>query len=194
MDPLEGSWMQSPSGSRAVEAANVYEENAWPQCDDEGIEWARFQGGANFMDDGVLMPEDDAWALAGGDTLGSSELRHGEIMNSKIPPAFDGRVSWFKFEEFVGDWVDCCVLNKDKQGPALKNRLYGDAEVYKSHLDRNLLIKDDGVEYFLNKLRPEFINGVQNVFLYRLFVFFVSVLGYCFSLFLISSLKDTLIW
>ena len=57
----------------------------------------------------------------------------------KIPPGFDGRSSWFAFEEAVDDWVDITTLSPEKQGPSLKNRLYGDASVYKPLLDRDLL-------------------------------------------------------
>ena len=45
----------------------------------------------------------------------------------KIPPAFDGRSSWFAYEEAIDDWLDITTLDEDTRGPALKNRLIGSA-------------------------------------------------------------------
>ena len=50
-------------------------------------------------------------------------------MTTKIPPLFDGRTSWFKYEESVDDWLDLTVNEPEKRGPALKNRFVGDAEM-----------------------------------------------------------------
>ena len=33
----------------------------------------------------------------------------------KIPPGFDGRSSWFAFEEAVDDWIDTTTLDAEKQ-------------------------------------------------------------------------------
>ena len=41
----------------------------------------------------------------------------------KIPPSFDGRSSWFSYEEAVDDWVDITTLEAEKQGPSLKTDL-----------------------------------------------------------------------
>ena len=49
----------------------------------------------------------------------------------------------------------------------MKNRLTGDAEVYKSLFDRNLLKTTDGVRHFKEVLRPHFVKGAQSVFLWR---------------------------
>ena len=96
----------------------------------------------------------------------------------KIPPAFDGRSSWFAFEEAVDDWVDITTLSAEKQGPSLKNRLYGDASVYKPLLDRDLLRDaNTGVKYFKDTLRPHFVKGVQAVFLLRFYQFLRSYRG-----------------
>ena len=90
----------------------------------------------------------------------------------KIPPAFDGRSSWFAYEEAIDDWLDITVLPGDKWGPSLKNRLYGDASIYKPLLDRTRLSdKDDGVNYFKNAMRPHFVKGNQSVFLWKLYQF-----------------------
>ena len=114
---------------------------------------------AELFDDEVL----DQTTLSA--TYGSSELPHGALMSPKIPPAFSGRESWFAYEELIDDWVDSCTLEPKLRGPALKNRLYGEAAAYKPMLDRNALKDEDtGVEYFVKFLRPHFIKGVQTVF------------------------------
>ena len=93
-------------------------------------------------------------------------------MSSKIPPSFDGRTSWFQYEEMIDDWLDLTTLDPAKHGPALKNRLTGDAVVYKEMMQRTLL-KDpiEGVKHFKAVLRPYFIKGTQSVFLWRFFQF-----------------------
>ena len=57
----------------------------------------------------------------------------------KISPSFDGTTSWFKYEERIEDWLEVTVLDTSKQGPALKNRLHGNAEKYRGLLDRDAL-------------------------------------------------------
>ena len=67
----------------------------------------------------------------------------------KIPPAYDGRSSCFAYEESIDDWLDITTLTPEKHGPSLKNRLYGDAAIYKPLLDRDRLNDPtDGVTYF----------------------------------------------
>ena len=58
-------------------------------------------------------------------------------------------------------------------GPALRNRLEGEAAVYKRLLDRDELRQPNerGVEYFKRTLRPHFVKGAQTVFLYRFMKF-----------------------
>ena len=47
----------------------------------------------------------------------------------KIPPTYDGRASWFAYEEAIDDWTDITTLAPEKLGPSLKNRFTGDASV-----------------------------------------------------------------
>ena len=68
--------------------------------------------------------EEEEMSFAVGDQAGP-----GLQSTPKIPPSFDGRSSWFAYEEAVDDWVDITTLDADKQGPSLKNRLVGDASV-----------------------------------------------------------------
>ena len=87
------------------------------------------------------------------------------------PPLFDGPTSWFKYEELIDYWLDLTVLEREKRGPALKNRLVGDAEMHKGLLDRESLRTADGVKYFRETLRPHFIKGAQSVFLWKFYQF-----------------------
>ena len=51
-----------------------------------------------------------------------------------------------------------------KRGPALKNRLVGDAERL---VDREHLIAPDGVKYFKDTLRPQCVTELRVFFLWR---------------------------
>ena len=64
--------------------------------------------------------------------------------------------------------MDITELEPEKQGPALRNRLEGEAAIHKRLLDREKLKdKVNGVQYFKSYLRPLFVKGASNVFLYR---------------------------
>ena len=67
-----------------------------------------------------------------------------------VAPAYDGRTSFFAFEDAINDWRDITELEPEKRGPALRNRLEGEAQQYKRLLDRDRLSDpNDGVNYFL---------------------------------------------
>ena len=89
-------------------------------------------------------------------------------VTTKVPPSYDGRSSWFAYEDAIDDWCDITELDNEKRGPALRNRLEGEAAIDKRLLDRDRL-KDpnNGVKYFKSFLRPLFVKGAANVFLYR---------------------------
>ena len=92
-------------------------------------------------------------------------------ITAKIPPLCDGSASWFKYEEFIDDWLDLTVLEAEKRGPALKNRLVGDAELHKRPLNRESVRAADVVKYFRDTLKPHFIKRAQSVFLGRFYQF-----------------------
>ena len=145
MSSFDDQWLLSPSGSRALpkigeDRITFYESDTWPLGEDGDNDFYRFQQGGNYdgnYNEGVLMPEDDVYAFIGQGEAYASELRHGEVMNSKIPPAYDGKANWFKYEELVQDWQDSCVLEAKLRGPALKNRLYSDCLLYTSPSPRD---------------------------------------------------------
>ena len=90
-------------------------------------------------------------------------------MTPKIPPGFDGIMSWFEYEQLVDDWVALTAIQAARQRPALKTRLTGLAEKYKQLLENEQLEEPDtGVEYFKRFLRPYFVKGNQHVYLWRL--------------------------
>ena len=95
-------------------------------------------------------------------------------MTPKQPPLFNGRISWFRYEDAVDGWVTLTSVEKpEKWGPLLRSRLIDDAAIYRNMLDPALLQDPvNGVEYFKKTLRPYFVNGSTNVFLYRLLSFF----------------------
>ena len=51
-------------------------------------------------------------------------------MTTKVAPAYDGRNSFFAFEDAIDDWCDITDLEPEKRGPALRNRLEGEAQQY----------------------------------------------------------------
>ena len=77
-----------------------------------------------------------------------------------------GKTSWFAFEDAIDDWCDITELESEKWGPALRNRLEGEAAVYKRLLERDELRQSNGrgVDYFKRMLRPHFVKGAQTVF------------------------------
>ena len=56
----------------------------------------------------------------------------------KQPPSYDGKVSWFSYEELVDDWVTSTTIEASKGGPLLKSRLTGDAHMHKAVLQNDL--------------------------------------------------------
>jgi hypothetical protein len=57
----------------------------------------------------VRVEDEEEYINLSTSALASSELPNAALM-SPNPPAFDGRGSWFDFEEMVPDWGDSCIL------------------------------------------------------------------------------------
>ena len=103
------------------------------------------------------------WVLATDEKIPS-----GLQSTPKVPPSFDGRISWFAYEEAIYDWFDITTLVVERQAPSLKNRLT--RMVYKPLLDRELLWDPaHGVAYVQRILRPPFVKGKQAVFMWRFY-------------------------
>ena len=87
-------------------------------------------------------------------------------MTVENPPAYDGVISWFQYQERVDEWCDITTSAPDRRGPLLKSRLCGLAETYKQLLDpAQLKDEDNGVNYFKNTLRKHFLKGSDHTFL-----------------------------
>ena len=119
---------------------------------------------------------DDDYLLHGNESYVANHRHLNELhrlsafqqVTTKVPPSFDGRSSWFAYVDAIDDWCDITELDNDKRRPALRNRLEGEAAIHKRLLHRDRL-KDpnNGVKYFKSFLRPVFVKGTANVFLYR---------------------------
>ena len=90
-----------------------------------------------------------------------------QTAGNKKGPHFDGSQTWFAYEQSIYDWCDVTELDEEKRGPELKNQLYGEAAQYKPLFDRDLLKTEDGVDYFINTLRPKYLKGKENIFIWR---------------------------
>ena len=112
---------------------------------------------------------DEEMALVGeATTAASSDLKPGERFNHKVAPSFDGNERWYVFEELVRDWCDITSIDVKQRGPHLRKRLTGSAIVFKPQFDKTKLKEADGVEYFLDFLRPHHLKDADAVFLFRL--------------------------
>ena len=132
----------------------------------------------NSMSSG--MSEEDTYTLyqdaAHADATSLDILRYEQTSNPrttellamtvKNPPAYDGVISWFQYEERVDEWCDITTSTPDRRGPLLKSRLCGLAEPYKQLLDPiSLKDENEGVNYFENTLRKHFLKGSDHTFL-----------------------------
>ena len=177
---LSNPWYAMPGDMQSSSGSGAWSDQEWNQADDSFTSsWAfqaeesydSYQQEETYSYQNTPVTEDEFLVYSASDVYGS-DLRPGEVMNHKTPPAFDGHMSWFMYEELVLDWLDLCSLDEKKRGPALKARLIGEAAIFKPMLDREQLIdENNGVQYLLDTLRPKFIKGAQNVFLFRLLQF-----------------------
>ena len=137
-------------------------------------QWASICGsGAGFQEKMSSDQEGFMEAFTSMAKLSYTEETLNVSMTAKQPPSYDGKVSWFRYEELVDDWVTITTVEASKRGPLLKSRLTGDAYMYKAVLQNDLLQDpDEGVNYFKNTLKKYFLKGATNVYLYRLLSFF----------------------
>ena len=92
------------------------------------------------FDDEAYMEESEVFAVNAARHLQELQrLSAFQQVTTKVPPAYDGRSSWFAYEDAIDDWVDITELEPEKQGPALRNRLEGEAAIHKRLLDRGRL-------------------------------------------------------
>ena len=112
----------------------------------------------------------DGFALAGKSFYKSREklnLMSGTSVKftSKIPPYFDGKKSWFTYEDELMDWMEITEISPEKRGLLAKQRLIEDAEHWKPLLMNSELKKPDGLNYLIKTLRGNYVKGAVSVFL-----------------------------
>ena len=86
---------------------------------------------------------DEDYLLNGNESYATNHRHFQELqrlsafqqVTTKVPPSYDGRSSWFAYEDAIDDWCDITELDGDKRGPALRNRLEGEAAIHKRLLD-----------------------------------------------------------
>ena len=88
-------------------------------------------------------------------------------MNKKVPPYFDGRKSWFTFEDELDDRVELTEEPAEKQAILVKQRLIDDAEYWKPLLENNKLKTKNGVRYLKDTLRPHYVKGANLLLIWR---------------------------
>ena len=84
--------------------------------------------GYNYDDDIDMF--DDGWNAKNAfamrrSTPQLSTIHMTQQMTTKVAPAYDGRTSFFAFEDAIDDWCDITELEAERRGPALRNRLEG---------------------------------------------------------------------
>ena len=81
-------------------------------------------------------------------------------MTTKVAPAYDRRTSFFAFEDVIDDRCDITELEPEKRGPALRNRLEGEASQHKIRLNREVLRDpSEGAKLFRKILATPFHQG-----------------------------------
>ena len=110
---MEDPWSLSPSGSGAQD--QWPDETYYDTFDTQPVDVHAF----GTWDE--QQQHDEETALS-ANVYGASELAPGQLMSTKVPPAFNGRGSWFAYEEMVLDWLDMTIVPPERQGPALKSQ------------------------------------------------------------------------
>ena len=121
----------------------------------------------NSVDVGDVLEQEMTYMVEAAHAV-SGDLKPGERFNTKTAPAFNGTERWYIYEELVRDWEDITTIEVEKRGAHLRNRLTGDAVVYKPQMDKEKLKGEGGVQYFLDFLRPLHLKDASAVFLFRL--------------------------
>ena len=64
----------------------------------------------------------DAYAMRRS-TPQSHTINMTRQMTTKVAPAYDGRTSFFAFEDAIDDWCDITELEAERRGPASRNSM-----------------------------------------------------------------------
>ena len=109
-------------------------------------------------------------------TKGAQQLANhmAQQVTRKVDPSYDGKTSFFAFEDATDDWCDITELEPEKRGPdsCFEEQTRRRCICLQRLLNRELLRDPtDGVNYLKRFLQPRFIKGAQTVFLYRFIQF-----------------------
>ena len=52
-------------------------------------------------------------------------------LTAKVAPSYNGKTSFFAFKDASDDWCEIADLEPEKHGSALRNKLEGDAAMYR---------------------------------------------------------------
>ena len=109
---------------------------------------------------------EQAWFGRGSQGTSPLAAMRTSVTSLKAPPKMQQGQTWFDYEKLIRDWMVVAEVEKVKRGTLLKLSLEGTAELYKNLLDDKELVKEDGADYFLRTLRPHFVKGCIQTFLY----------------------------
>eukprot|EP00975_Prorocentrum_lima_P027200 5717800-Prorocentrum_lima.AAC.1 len=73
----------------------------------------QFAGQDDYQDYPEEVPDESYWQV--GILYSPNTFPPGALITNKIPPSFDGRMSWFAFEEMVRYCIDCYAVEKGGQ-------------------------------------------------------------------------------
>ena len=109
----------------SVQALGIMDDNYASEYesaedDDSAFASSTFDAAAWFGDSELVQ----------GHTYGS-DLRPGERFNQKIPPSYDGEISFFAYERLVIEWCSIAVVEPEKRAPMLLHAFKGHALIYK---------------------------------------------------------------
>ena len=100
----------------------------------------------NYDDDDFDIVDADGWkqydSYATGRAPQQPSIHMTQQMTTKVAPAYGERTSFFAFEDATDDCCDITELEPEKRGPALRNRLEGEAQQYKRLFDREMLMME----------------------------------------------------
>ena len=82
-----------------------------------------------------------------------------------VAPSFDGRVSWFSFEEAVDDWLGITPLTQEQWAPSLKGKIDRRSNVIQATLGEKLKDPSEGLAYPKTAQRPRCVKSVESVFI-----------------------------
>ena len=92
------------------------------------------------------------------------------VSSLKAPPKMEPHMTWFDYEKIVRDWAIVAEVDSKKTGTLLKLSRDGANEIYRNQLDTARLQGEDGANYFLDTLRPYFVKGNIQTFMYKFFL------------------------